>query len=96
MLDIGKIYFTICISKFTLVLGGSVKEVSLENNLRKLRFEKGELTQEAIAEKLGVSRQTIYAIEKGKFNPSVMLALQIAAFFGVKVEEVFNIKEEVK
>lgn len=73
-----------------------MKEVELQNNLRKLRFERGEMTQEEIADKLGVSRQTVYAIEKGKFNPSVTLALQIAAFFGVRVEEVFNIKEEVK
>lgn len=73
-----------------------MKEVELQNNLRKLRFEKGDLTQEVLADKLGVSRQTVYAIEKGKFNPSVTLALQIAGFFGVGVEEVFNIKEEVK
>lgn len=73
-----------------------MKDVELENNLRKLRFAKGEMTQEELADKLGVSRQTVYAIEKGKFNPSVQLALQIAAFFGVRVEEVFNIKEEVK
>lgn len=73
-----------------------MKEVELQNNLRKLRFEKGDLTQEVLADKLGVSRQTVYAIEKGKFNPSVTLALQIAGFFGVKVEEVFNLKEEVK
>lgn len=73
-----------------------MKEVELQNNLRKLRFEKGDLTQEVLADKLGVSRQTVYAIEKGKFNPSVALALQIAGFFGVKVEEVFNLKEEVK
>lgn len=76
--------------------GGVVKEAELENNLRKLRFAKGELTQEVLADRLGVSRQTVYAIEKGKFNPSITLALQIAAFFGVRVEEVFNIKEEVK
>ena len=76
--------------------GGVVKEAELENNLRKLRFANGELTQEALADKLGVSRQTVYAIEKGKFNPSVLLALQIAAFFRVRLEEVFNIKEEVK
>lgn len=73
-----------------------MKEAELENNLRKLRFAKGELTQEALADNVGVSRQTVYAIEKGKFNPSVTLALQIAAFFGVRVEEVFNIKEEGK
>lgn len=76
--------------------GGAVKEVELQNNLRKLRFEKGDLTQEELADKLGVSRQTVYAIEKGKFNPSVTLALKIAAFLDVRVEEVFNIKEEVK
>ena len=73
-----------------------MKEVELQNNLRKLRFEKGDLTQEELADKLGVSRQTVYAIEKGKFNPSVTLALKIAAFLDVRVEEVFNIKEEVK
>ncbi|MDA8130895.1 MAG: helix-turn-helix transcriptional regulator [Elusimicrobia bacterium] len=73
-----------------------MKDAELQNNLRKLRFEKGEMTQEELADKLGVSRQTVYAVEKGKFNPSVLLAIQIAAFFGVRVEEVFNIKEEVK
>ena len=76
--------------------GGVVKEVELQNSLRKLRFERGELTQEELADKLGVSRQTVYSIEKGKYNPSVTLALQIAVFFGVRVEDVFNIKEEVK
>ena len=70
------------------------KKVILENNLKKLRFEKGEITQEELAKQQEVSRQTIIAIEKGKFNPSVALALQMARFFDCQVEALFNIKED--
>ncbi|UCD18697.1 MAG: helix-turn-helix transcriptional regulator, partial [Candidatus Zixiibacteriota bacterium] len=49
------------------------------------------MTQQELADKLAVSRQTIYAIEKGKFNPSVRLALNIAILFGVSVENVFHL-----
>jgi putative transcriptional regulator len=61
------------------------------NRVRTLRFENGEMTQEELARRAGVVRQTIIAIEKGKYNPSVGLALRIAKVFGVSVEEVFSL-----
>ncbi len=68
----------------------------LKNNIRKLRFEKGDMTQEALAEAVGVTRQTIIAIEKGNYVPSLMLALVIARFFDKDVEEIFFVEEEKK
>lgn len=68
--------------------------MELKNNLRKLRFAKGELTQEELAAALDVSRQTIHSIESSKFNPSVKLALAMAKFFNVSVEEIFYFEEE--
>ena len=61
----------------------------VKNRVRELRFFRGEMTQEELARKVGVARQTIIAIEKGKYNPSVALAIKIARVFGVTVEEVF-------
>ncbi len=61
---------------------------TLDNTVRMLRTKRG-VTQEELAEALGVSRQTIIAIEKGNYVPSVLLALRTAAFFDVPVEEVF-------
>jgi len=66
----------------------------LENNLRKLRFEHDEISQQDLANAVGVTRLTIHSIETGKFNPSVALALKIAGFFKKSVEEVFYIKKE--
>jgi putative transcriptional regulator len=71
----------------------SGEQFILLNNLRKLRFFADELSQEDLANRVGVSRQTIYAIEKGKFNPSVKLALRIAKFFQKSLEEVFYLTE---
>ncbi len=68
----------------------------LENKLKEFRFKRGQLTQEQLADALGVSRQTILAIEHGKFNPSVVLALRLARFFGSTVEEIFMLGEELK
>jgi putative transcriptional regulator len=67
--------------------------MKLENNLRVLRAKK-DVTQEDLAEAIGVSRQTINAIELGKFNPSVVTALKLAKFFETTVEEVFFISAE--
>jgi putative transcriptional regulator len=53
----------------------------------------GEMTQQELAEKAGVTRQTIIAIEKGEFNPSVKLALKISSIFKVKVEEIFILED---
>ncbi|ASI98955.1 helix-turn-helix transcriptional regulator [Thermococcus celer] len=60
----------------------------MRNRLRELREGRG-LTQEELARALGVTRQTIIAIEKGRYDPSLRLAFRIARFFGVKIEEVF-------
>jgi putative transcriptional regulator len=63
------------------------------NKVRTLRFLQGEMTQEELANRVGVARQTIIAIEKGKYNPSVALAIRIARVFGVTVEEVFSLND---
>ena len=66
----------------------------LKNKMRTLRFMNGEMTQQELADKVGVTRQTIYAIETGKFNPSVKLALLIAKTFQVNVEDTFYLEGE--
>ena len=63
--------------------------VTVRSEVRKLRFLNGEMTQEELARRVDVSRQTIVAIEGGKYPPSVGLALRIANVFGVPVEEAF-------
>ena len=63
--------------------------VILRNSIRRLRFDRS-MTQEELALRTGVSRQTIISIERGDTNPSVLLALKIAAAFGVQVTEVFD------
>jgi len=68
--------------------------MSLSNNIRKLRFENNEMTQAELAEKIGVSRMTIYSIEKGNYVPSTVLALRIAHVFGVPVESIFTLEED--
>jgi putative transcriptional regulator len=62
----------------------------LKNNVRQLRFEKGEMTQQHLADIVGVTRQTIIAIEQGKYAPSLLLAFHIARAFGVPLESVFQ------
>lgn len=62
----------------------------ITNTIRKLRFEHGEMTQQDLAERVGVTRQTINAIELGKYSPSLEVAFQIAAAFGVRLEDVFS------
>jgi putative transcriptional regulator len=62
----------------------------VRNNIRKLRFHHDEITQEQLAEKAGVTRQTIIAIEGGKYAPSLELAFKIALVFGVPLQEVFS------
>ena len=62
----------------------------VQNNIRKLRFFNGEMTQEQLAEIVGVTRQTIIAIEGGKYAPSLDLAFRIARAFGVPLDEVFS------
>lgn len=59
------------------------------NHLRRLRFEHGELSQEALARRVGVTRQTIIAIEGGRYAPSLELAMRLARSFGLGVDDVF-------
>lgn len=70
----------------------------LNNNIRTLRFFRDEMTQQQLAEKVGVTRQTIIAIEKGNYSPSLELAFRIALVFGVPLEEVFSydLEDEAK
>lgn len=68
--------------------------MKLENNLRKFRFEHDEITQQELANAVGVTRLTIHSIETGKFSPSVLLAIKIAHFFGVNVEDIFYIVKD--
>ena len=65
-------------------------KLRITNNLRKLRFFAGEMTQQELAEKAGVSRQTIISIEAGKYSPSLELAFRLANAFHVKIGEVFD------
>jgi putative transcriptional regulator len=58
-----------------------------------LRFERGELTQQALAERVGVTRQTIIALEAGRYAPSLLLAFRLARAFGVRVEDVFSYRD---
>ncbi|MDH3576494.1 MAG: helix-turn-helix transcriptional regulator [Gammaproteobacteria bacterium] len=62
----------------------------VRNNIRALRFQHGEMTQQALAEKVGVTRQTIVAIEKEKYSPSLEAAFKIAAVFGEPLDAVFS------
>jgi len=71
-----------------------VKQQLLGNNIRKLRFENGQMSQQELANAVGVTRLTIHSIETGKFNPSVLLALKIAGFFNKPLEEVFYLYEK--
>jgi putative transcriptional regulator len=66
------------------------------NSIRKLRFDHGEMTQQDLAERIGVTRQTINAIEAGKYSPSLEAALRIAEVFGVRVDEVFQLTKPVR
>jgi putative transcriptional regulator len=62
----------------------------IRNNIRRLRFDRSEMTQQELAEKVGVTRQTVIAIEGDKYSPSLEVAFRIARVFGVPLEEVFQ------
>jgi len=66
----------------------------VKNNIRTLRFFRDEMTQQQLAEKVGVTRQTIIAMEQGKYSPSLELAFRIARVFEVPLEEVFSYDTE--
>jgi putative transcriptional regulator len=68
--------------------------MKLKNNLKNIRFEKNQISQETLAKGVNVSRQTINSIENGKFNPSILLALQISKYLEKKIEEIFFLVED--
>ncbi len=68
--------------------------MKLGNNLRRCRFDNDDMSQEQLANEIGITRQSIHSIEKGKFVPSTLLALKIAKFFNKSVEEIFFINDE--
>ena len=65
----------------------------ITNKVRTLRFNNGEITQQQLAERVGVTRQTIIAIESGKYAPSLPLAFKLARIFNVSIEEVFQYED---
>lgn len=65
----------------------------MKNQIRRLRFENGEMTQQQLADKAGVTRQTIIAIEADKYSPSLILAFKIAKAFNVPLEKVFQYEQ---
>jgi len=71
-----------------------VIKLRLGNNLRRCRFDFDEISQQALANAVGVTRLTIHSVENSKFVPSTLLALKIARFFGKSVEEIFFILDD--
>jgi putative transcriptional regulator len=67
---------------------------NVKNNIRRLRFENGEMTQQQLADKADVTRQTIIAVEQGKYSPSLALAFRIANALNAKIENVFEYEEQ--
>lgn len=67
-----------------------VKSTKVTNSIRALRFANGEMTQAELAERIGVTRQTIIAIEQGRYSPSLEMAFQIARVFKVPLDDVFQ------
>ena len=72
----------------------SKAKLTIGNQIRRLRFDHNEMTQQQLAATIGVSRQTIVAVEKGKYNPSLELAFQIAMVFDQPLEKVFYVASE--
>lgn len=70
-----------------------MKPTKVTNSIRALRFAHGEMTQAALAERIGVTRQTVIAIEQGRYSPSLEMAFQIARVFRVALDDVFQYPE---
>jgi putative transcriptional regulator len=71
-----------------------VRPTKVTNRIRALRFSRGEMTQAELAERIGVTRQTVIAIEQGRYSPSLEMAFQIARAFEVSLDEVFQYPDE--
>ena len=67
---------------------------AIRNEIRRLRFQHGEMTQQELADKIKVTRQTVNAIEQGKYSPSLEAAFRISAVFGEPLESVFHYSED--
>ena len=72
-----------------------MKPTRVTNDIRALRFRHGEMTQAELAERIGVTRQTVIAIEQGRYSPSLEMAFQIARVFGVPLDDVFQYPDAV-
>lgn len=70
------------------------KPTRVTNDMRRLRFEAGEMTQAELAARVGLTRQTIIAIEQGRYSPSLEVAFRIAAVLGVSLDRVFGYPDE--
>ena len=68
--------------------------MAVENRIRRLRFEHGEMSQRELALRIGVTRQTVNAIEGGKYSPSLEVAFRVAGVFAVSLEEVFSYRSD--
>jgi len=71
-----------------------MSKCQISNSIRKFRFNNDEMTQQQLAEKVGVTRQTIAAIEKGKYSPTLELAFRIAIIFNSSIEKIFSFEGE--
>jgi putative transcriptional regulator len=71
-----------------------VKPTRVTNSIRAMRTERAELTQAELADRLGVTRQTVIAIEQGKYSPTLEMAFQIARVFGVSIDDVFHYPDQ--
>lgn len=69
-------------------------KIRITNTIRRIRFERDEMTQQTLAEKVGVTRQTIAAIEKSRYSPSLELAILIARALGKPLDEVFTVEDD--
>lgn len=94
--DKSKVYFTFCFNRATIKVKLTLHfrgALNMKNRIPELRKQLG-YTQQVMAEKLNVSRQTIISLENEKYNPSILLAYQIAKLFDKTIEEVFIFEEE--
>ena len=71
-----------------------VRPTKVTNSIRALRFAADEMTQAELADRIGVTRQTVIAVEQGRYSPSLQMAFLIARVFGVPLDEVFQYPEE--
>ena len=79
---------------YSIIYMKSGEMLKLGNRIRQYRFEKGDISQQDLANAVGVTRLTIHSVETGKFNPSTLLALKIARYFNTKFEDLFYLIAE--